>query len=207
MTSSPPILKVGLTGGIAAGKSTVAAIFRALGAFVVDADDIARRLMAPGESIHREVVERFGDAILDDDGAIERKKLADMVFHDPRARSHLNAIVHPAVRGEADRLMDRCARSGRSKVAIYDAALLVETGAYRDLDRLIVVRCSPETQLRRLELRDGIDSDDATARLASQASLEDKIAAADYVIDTDGSLEETRSQTVRVYEELLALTP
>ncbi len=205
MTSQPhAILRVGLTGGIAAGKSTVAAIFQDLGAFVIDADAIARRVIAPGGSAHAEVVELFGNGILDDSGAIDRPKLAEIVFSDPAARLGLNAIVHPKVRAEVERLIEECARSGRSRLVIYDAALLVETGAYRDLDRLVVVRCSRDTQLRRLEQRDGLDAAAAEARLSSQAPLEDKISAADYVIDTDGSQEETRRQAESVYEELLA---
>jgi dephospho-CoA kinase len=207
MTPSHPILKVGLTGGIAAGKSTVAAMLRDLGAFVIDADEIARRVMAPGESAHQEVVERFGKEILDANGGIDRPKLAEIVFRNPRARFDLNAIVHPKVRAEAERLIDECARSGRSRLVVYDAALLVETGAYRGLDRLVVVRCRRDTQLRRLEQRDGLEGAAASARLASQAPLEEKIAAADYVIDTDGSLEETRRQAELVYEDLLAARP
>lgn len=208
MTSpSNPILRVGLTGGIAAGKSTVAAIFRDLGAFVIDADEIARRVISPGESAHTEVVERFGDGVLDDSGAIDRPKLAEIVFRDPAARLDLNAIVHPRVRGEVKRLMEQCAESGGWRLVVYDAALLVETGAHRDLDKLVVVRCSRDAQLRRLEQRDGLDSAAAEARLSSQASLEEKVSAADYVIDTDGSLEETRRQAESIYEELLAARP
>lgn len=208
MTSPPhAILVVGLTGGIAAGKSTVAAMFRELGAFVIDADEIARLVMAPGERAYLKVVSRFGESILDDDGNIDRPKLAEIVFHDAQARLELDAIVHPEVRGEAKRLIDECALSGTSRLVIYDAALLVETGAYHDLDRLVVVRCRRDTQLRRLERRNGLDAAAALSRLASQASLEEKIAVADYVIETDGPLEETRRQAESVYEQLLAARP
>jgi dephospho-CoA kinase len=182
-------------------------MFRDLGAFVIDADDIARRVIAPGESAHAEIIERFGSGILDDSGAIDRPKLAEIVFRDPAARLDLNAIVHPRVHGEVERLMEECAGSGTAWLVIYHAALLVETGAYRDLDKLVVVSCSRDAQLRRLEQRDGLDADAAEARLSSQAPIEEKRSAADYVIDTDGSLEETRRQAESVYEKLLAARP
>ena len=203
MAAPHAILKIGLTGGIASGKSSVAAILRELGAFVVDADEIARQIMARGEEAYREVVERFGDPILDDGGAIDRSKLAEIVFHDAEARADLNGIVHPRVRAEAARRIAECARMGESRLAIYDAALLVETGADRGLHRLIVVRCREETQVERLRQRGGMSAGQAVARIAAQAPLDQKIAAADYVIDTDGSLDETRRQTEWVHASLL----
>jgi len=203
MTGPPAILKVGLTGGIASGKSTVAAILRELGAFIVDADDIARQLMARGEETYLEVVDRFGDPILDDGGAVDRSKLAEIVFHDAEARSDLNGIIHPRIRTEVARRIAECARIGESRLAIYDAALLVETGADRDLHRLIVVRCHEQTQVERLGQRGGMSAGQAAARIAAQAPLDEKLAAADYVIDTDGTLDETRRQTEWVYASLL----
>jgi dephospho-CoA kinase len=203
MAGPPAILKVGLTGGIASGKSTVAAILRELGAFIVDADEVARQLMGRGEQAYREVVDRFGDRILDDGGAIDRSKLAEIVFHDVEARSDLNGIIHPRVRAEAARRIAECARMGESRLAIYDAALLVETGTDRDLHRLIVVRCREQTQVERLRLRGGMSAGQAAARIAAQAPLGEKLEAADYVVDTDGSLDETRRQTEWVHASLL----
>jgi dephospho-CoA kinase len=203
MSEARPILRAGLTGGIASGKSTVAAFLGQLGAFVVDADELAHEVMEPGGSAYHRVVQRFGREILDANGAIDRDRLARRVFSDRLQREALNALVHPEVRAEASRRIERCAEQDCSPVAIFDAALLVETGYYRELDRLIVLRCSPETQQRRLEKRDGLATDEAAARIAAQAPLEQKLAVADYVIDTDSPLEETRQQTERVWAELL----
>jgi dephospho-CoA kinase len=202
MAGAHPILKVGLTGGIAAGKSTVAAFLRELGAFVVEADEVARQVMSRSEEAYREIIDRFGEGILDDSGDIDRPKLAEIVFHDSRARSDLNGIVHPRVRAETARRIEECALQGKYRLAVYDAALLVETGAYRDLHRLIVVRCRTAAQVRRLCLRGGMSAEQAAARIAAQAPLEEKLAAANYVIDTDGSLDETRRQTEWVFASL-----
>jgi len=204
MTGRRPILRAGLTGGIAAGKSTVAGILAGLGAFVLDADDLARRAMAPGGAVHAIVVQRFGQGIAGPDGAIDRPRLAARVFANSEELAALNAIVHPAVRQEAAREFARCAEQTRFRVAVLDAALLVETGYHRELDRLIVVRCSRETQRSRLEQRGGLSAGEAAERLAAQAPLERKLALADYVIDTDTAIEETRRQTERVWSALLS---
>jgi len=204
MDGGRPILRAGLTGGIGAGKSTVAGMLAGLGAFVLDADDLARRAMDPGGAVHESVLRRFGQAIAGPGGAIDRPRLAARVFADPAELAALNAIVHPAVRKEADREFARCAEQDRFRVAVFDAALLVETGYYREFDRLIVVRCSLEIQRLRLEERGELAAGEAAARLAAQAPLEHKLAVADYVIDTDVALEETRRQTARVWSILLA---
>jgi dephospho-CoA kinase len=203
MTEGHPILKVGLTGGIAAGKSTVAAFMRELGACIVDADDIARQVMRRGEEAYREVVERFGDGILDDSGFISRAELADIVFHDASALRELNRIVHPRIRAEIERRFEACAQREDVRIAVCDAALLVETGTHREMHKLIVVRCRPETQAERLGLRGGISEEQAAARISAQSSLLEKLAAADYIIDTDCSLDDTRRQTESVYAALL----
>jgi dephospho-CoA kinase len=197
------ILRAGLTGGIASGKSTVAGFLARLGAFVIDADVVTRQVMAPGGPAYARVVERFGKEILDADGRIDRVRLARRVFGDGREREALNALVHPEVRAEAQARFDRCAADGAAKVGILDAALLVETGYYEQLDRLVVVRCSASTQRRRLARRDGLEITDADARIAAQAPLAQKLAVADYVIDNEGDLEKTRQQTEKVYTELL----
>jgi len=196
------ILRTGLTGGIAAGKTTVANRFAELGAEVIRADEVAHRVVEPDGPAYAAVVARFGDGILGPDGRIERARLARIVFGDPVELSALNALVHPHVREESEQRMERCAREGRAWLVIYDAALLVETGYHRRLDRLVVVRCSPATQVRRLQQRDGMSEEHARARIRAQAPLEDKLDAADYVIDTEGTLEQTREQTDRVYGDL-----
>jgi dephospho-CoA kinase len=201
-SAATALLKVGLTGGIASGKTTVADHLERLGAFVIRADEIAHRIIEPGGPAHAAVVERFGSEILDDARRIVRPRLARIVFGDAAALAALNAIVHPEVRRESERLMRQCATEDRSWLAVYDAALLVETGYHRQLDRLIVVSCSPATQLRRLRERDGMSEVEARRRVESQAPLDEKLAAADYVIDTDGSMERTLSRTERVFEFL-----
>ena len=196
------MLRVGLTGGIASGKSTVAAMLAELGACVVDADRLAREVVAPGGAVHDAVVQRFGRSILAADGTIDRAALARVVFADAAARRDLEGLVHPAVRAEAERRFRRAELDG-CRVAVFDAALLVETGAYRDFDRLIVVRCSREQQLARLVERDGLSVAEAEARLAAQAPLEDKLALADVVVDTRGTIEATRRGTQQVWRRLL----
>lgn len=204
MTAPGTLLRVGLTGGIASGKSTVGRFLSDLGAFVLDADGIAHELISPGGSAHEKVVGRFGREILDAGGEIDRPALARRVFTDPEARQALNAIVHPLVKKVVDRRMEEYRVEGRgSPVAVLDAALLVETGSHRDFHRLIVVRCERSTQIERLVERDGLTGEEAAARIDAQASLEEKVKVADYVIDTQTSLEETRRQTRQVYASLL----
>jgi dephospho-CoA kinase len=195
--------RVGLTGGLAAGKSTVASFFRELGAFHVDADLIAHALLATGGAAVREVVARFGESIVGADGAVDRKALAAVVFADPRALADLNAIVHPKVRAEiARRIADEESNAAASPVALVDAALLVESGIHRDLDALIVVACTEATQVARAVARGGLTEAEARARVAAQAPLREKLAAADYVIENEGSLDETRRRVREVWKDL-----
>ena len=197
------MLRVGLTGGLAAGKSTVAGLFRELGAFHVDADLIAHALLAPGGGAALEVAARFGEKVVGGDGAIDRKALAAIVFADPRALADLNALVHPKVRAEiARRIADEESRASASPVALVDAALLVESGINKDLDALIVVACSEATQVARAVARGGLTEAEASARVAAQAPLAEKLAAADYVIDNGGSLDDTARQVRAVWDAL-----
>jgi dephospho-CoA kinase len=203
MTEVGSILRVGLTGGIASGKTTVASLLGSLGLFVIDADAVAHRTMEPGGSAYDRVVERFGRTILDERGRVVRARLARIVFHDSAERQALDAIVHPEVMSEADRSIEGYATRGGLPIALFDAALLVESGLYKQFHRLIVARCSHETQIRRLLVRDGLSATEAEARIDSQAPLEEKLAVADYVVDTEGTLRETRKQTEGVYASLL----
>jgi dephospho-CoA kinase len=203
VSTSRPILRVGLTGGIACGKTTVSGFLTELGAHVIDADRIVHELLAAGGDACAEVLARFGDSVRAPDGSIDRKALGAVVFHDAEARRDLDAILHPKVLAETNRLLDRFAFIGTAPIAIVDAALLVETGLHRSLDKLIVLRCSPEAQRKRLLAR-GLDEKEATARIAAQAPLEEKLDAADYVIDTETTLQATREQTRGVYASLLA---
>jgi dephospho-CoA kinase len=203
MSPGRPILKTGLTGGIASGKTTVAGFLSELGAFVIDADAIAHDAISPGGEAFDEVVERFGPGILDPQGRIQRTALGQIVFRDAEARRSLNEIVHPRVIAETDRRIGRYLLTGHAPVSVVDAALLVEAGMFRTFERLIVVRCSPDVQLRRLLAR-GLDPKEALLRIDAQAPLEDKLAVADYVVDTETTLHETRKQTEAVYAALLS---
>jgi len=197
------MLRVGLTGGLASGKSTVAGFFRELGAFHLDADRLAHELIAPGGGAEREVISRFGGGILGTDGAINRKALAAIVFSDPQALADLNAIVHPKVRKEiAQRIADQESGASPAEVALVDAALLVESGIQRDLDALIVVACPEPVQIARAVARGGLTEAEARARIAAQAPLAQKVAVADFVVDNGASLGETKRQVTRVWDAL-----
>jgi len=196
-------LRVGLTGGIASGKTTVALTFRRLGAVVLDADVLAHALLEPGGAAYDAVVARFGPEILDAERRIERPKLASIVFSDAKARADLEAILHPRIFEQAEqRLTFELARRP-APIAVVEAALLVETGSYTRFDRLVLAACSREAQMRRLIAR-GLTPEEAFARLEAQGSLDAKKAVADFVIDTEGTLEQTRHQSERVYAALVA---
>jgi dephospho-CoA kinase len=194
---------VGLTGGIASGKSTVSHIFRSLGAQVIDADILARQVVEPGKPAWQEIVHSFGKDILLPDGQIDRKKLGAIVFQDPVKREVLNQIVHPRVFEEKNRIYQDLRRKYPEALIIVDAALLIEAGSYKRLSKLIVVYVDEQTQLRRLMLRDGISAEEAWLRIRSQMPLSEKVKYADYVIDNRGSLEETRRQVEEVYKKLM----
>ena len=192
---------IGLTGGIASGKSVVAAMLRELGAPVVDADLIARQVVEPGTVALEEIVARFGRDMLDGAGRLDRKRLAEEVFSDLAARRDLNAITHPRIAAASASALADLAAAGHP-VAIYEAALLVENRAHERLDGLIVVAVPPEVQMARLRARDGIDETAARSRLAAQLPLADKVAVADWVIDNGGTLEQTRAQVAEVWRRL-----
>ena len=208
------MLKVGLTGGIAAGKSVVGEMFVTLGAHLVQADRIAHSLMQPGEAVYNEVVRHFGREILNPDGSVNRAKLAEVAFGPPsdaegkRASriEELNRIVHPVVIRSQDAWMEEMGRQDPHAIAIVEAALILEAGAGERFDSLIVVTCSAEQRVARFAARQKIDLDTARKevmrRMAAQMPDESKIKAADYVIDNSGSLEQTREQVRQVWEKL-----
>lgn len=195
------MLRVGLTGGIASGKTTVAAMFRARGARVLEADRIAHRLMAPGQPAYNEIVTAFGREILSADGTIDRKRLGAIVFADAARREQLNRIVHPRVIAEQENELARIAREQPGAVAIVEAALLIEAGYHKQLDKLVVTWCRPEQQLERLQAK-GLSREDAERRIAAQLPAEEKRRLADYVIDCSGALAETERQVERVWQAL-----
>ena len=210
------MLKVGLTGGIASGKSVVGEMFVALGAHLVQADRIAHSLMQPGEAVYNEVVRHFGREILNPDGSVNRSKLAEVAFRPatapPGARAsrieELNRIVHPVVIRSQDAWMEEMGRQDPHAVAIVEAALILEAGAGERFDRLIVVTCSDEQRVTRFAARQKIDLEAARRevmrRMAAQLPDEEKIKAADFVIDNSGSLEKAREQARVVWEKLRA---
>lgn len=187
----------GLTGGIASGKSTVAARLRKRGVPVVDADALAREVVAPGSEGLAAVVDAFGPAVLGPDGGIHRKALGRVVFADAVARKKLEAITHPRIGRLAMERAAGHARAGEPLVC-YEAALLVENGIADAFRPLVVVACSPEVQLERVRARDASSAADALARMAAQKPLAEKVAAADHVIDTSGTLEDNARRTDEV---------
>jgi dephospho-CoA kinase len=191
---------VGLTGGIACGKSTVAQHFVHRGAELIDADEIAREVVLPGQPAYRKIVDHFGQEILDDDGFIDRPGLGRMVFGDPAKRAVLNELTHPPVVATiANRLELLAAFDG---VVVLDVPLLVEAGVGRGYEAIVVVAAHPETQLRRLvELR-GMAEEDARQRIAAQAPLEDKLAVATHVVWNEGSMDELIAEADKVMNDL-----
>ncbi len=195
------MLRVGLTGGIASGKTTVAVMFRSRGARILEADRIAHRVMGPGQPAYDEIVRAFGKEILGADGTIDRKRLGAIVFADAARREQLNRIVHPRVIEEQERELARIAAEEPGAVAMVEAALLVEAGYHKQLDKLVVTWCSPEQQLERL-LAKGLSREDAARRIAAQLPVEEKRRLADFVIDCSGPLAETEKQVEQVWQAL-----
>jgi dephospho-CoA kinase len=193
----------GLTGGIASGKSTAAARFRSRGVPVVDADELAREVVAPGTQGAAAIAATFGAHFLDANGALDRKALGRLVFSDPEARRRLNAITHPRI-GELVRERARALDAAGEPLACYEAALIVENGT-QDLFRpLVVVACPTELQVSRIRARDGISESEARARVLAQKPLAEKVAVADYVVDTAGSREATNARVDEVLRAICA---
>ena len=195
----PVVLRVGLTGGIASGKTAVSDALGALGAVVVDADVLAREVVEPGTSGLRAVVERFGPDVLDADGRLDRAALGAIVFADPAARRELETIIHPRVRARATAIESAAAPDA---VVVHVIPLLVETGQAEAYEVVLVVDVAPEVQLRRLMARTGLDADAARARIAAQASRAERLAAADVVLDNNGTRAQLDDQVQRVWPEV-----
>jgi dephospho-CoA kinase len=196
------MLRVALTGGIATGKSYVLDQFLRRGVPSVDADALTRGVMAAGTEASQAIAGRFGADMLRPDGAVDRQKLAPIVFADAAARRDLEAIVHPAVYRAIAAAIRGFERLGGYSLVVVDVPLLYETGHAGDFDRVIVTSCSPDTQLQRLVRRDGLTEDEARQRLVVQMSTADKVARADFVIQTDGTFGETDRQVEDTYRKL-----
>jgi dephospho-CoA kinase len=201
------MLRAGLTGGIGCGKSTVAAMMRELGCRILDADALARDLAEPGQPAFQEIVQAFGKEILGADGRMDRSKMAHLVFSDASKLATLNAILHPRVIAEQQRQLAEIARADPRAVAVVEAALLVEAGYHKSLDRLIVVWCRPEQQMERLTKPGGraMSREGAQRRIAAQMPAEEKRRLATDEIDNSGSLEETRAQVAALVARLKQL--
>ncbi len=187
------MLRLGLTGGIASGKSAVAAMLRELGFAVLDADSLAHRLIEPGQPAYDEVLHEFGPEVVAPDGHVDRAKLSAIVFADRARLDHLNAIVHPRVAEVVVRQFEEWQRNGTRDAAFVEAALLIESGIHKKLDGLVVAWCAPEQQLERLVAR-GLSEAEALRRIAAQLPVEEKLRLATEKIDCSGSLEETHRQ-------------
>jgi len=193
---------IGLTGGIATGKSTVSAIFKKAGAVIIDADRIAREAVKKGLPAYRKILENFGESVLRPDGEINRSLLGDIIFNSPRKKQLLNKIVHPYVSKETHRQLQQIERTQPNTIVVLDIPLLIETAMDKDLSEVIVVYAPEHIQIKRLMKRDHLTQIDARARIRSQMPIEEKKRRATIVIDNSGTREETRRQTLEIYKSL-----
>jgi dephospho-CoA kinase len=195
------ILKVGLTGGIASGKSTIVRMLAGLGCITVDADAIVARLYRPGEAGHEAIVRTYGAGVLLPDGEIDRKKLADIAFSTPEEAQKLNALIHPIVIAEQARLFREAEERGEDAIFIVEATLLLESGGKQRFDRIVVVDVDPKLQIARATGR-GMTAEEAKRRIANQMPREKRLRLADYVIDNNGDEGAALAEATRVYELL-----
>jgi dephospho-CoA kinase len=193
---------VGLTGGIASGKSLVARVFKDLGAHVIDADRIVHDLLEPEQPACQEVLDRFGKDILLPNGGIDRRKLGEIVFNDPEKRTWLNSCLHPKVFKVYTTQVQHLHCRQPDAIVIFNAALLIETGYHRKMDRIVVIYADMEQQIKRLSLRDKFTREQALARIMSQMPLAEKRTQADYVIDNTGNREDAEVQARQVFQKL-----
>ncbi len=195
------MLRVGLTGGLASGKSFVGRALAELGCHLIQADELGREAMEPGGEAYEAVVAEFGPEVLKEDGTLDRRRLAALVFEDGERLARLNALVHPIVIRREEEIMAALAERDPHGIAVVEAAILIETGSYRRFDRIVLAWCRPEQQIERAVER-GLTREEAMARLSRQMPLEEKRKYAHYVIDTSGSREETLRQVRQLYRTL-----
>jgi dephospho-CoA kinase len=198
----PKMLKVGLTGSIAVGKSFVLSVLAELGGHIIDADEIAREVVQPGTKGLKAVCDAFGEGVVNADGTLNRAQLGSIVFADEAKRTRLNNLLHPLIIAVQDDRIRELQQYDPGGIVIIDAALMIESGGFRRLDKLIVVHCRPEIQLQRLMLRDGLSREAAEQRINSQMPQEQKKKYADFLIDTSVDFDSTRAQVKAVYEQL-----
>lgn len=196
------MLRVGLTGSIAAGKSFVSGVLAELGCRVLDADETARQVVEPGSPALREVIAGFGDSVIKSDGTLDRATLGAIVFADADKRARLNSILHPFIIAQQDERLREWEAVDPDGIAVVDAALMIESGGYKRFDKLIVVHCRADVQLERLMTRDKLNRAEAERRIAAQMPQEEKKKFADYLIDTSDGFESARRSAVEVYGKL-----
>ncbi|HQR32401.1 MAG TPA: dephospho-CoA kinase [Blastocatellia bacterium] len=199
------MLKIGLTGGIATGKSFVLGVLREMDCEVMDADQTAREVVEPGQPAFEEIVAHFGHEIVGENGKLNRVKLGAIVFNDADQREKLNSIIHPKVFEAQARWMAEVERRNPQAIVIIDAALMIETGSYRRFDKVVVVHCEPEIQLQRLMARNNLTQEEAMARISAQMPSAEKLKFADYAINTSQGYEDTRRQIESLYEQFRKL--
>ncbi len=204
MSAPRRFLLVGLTGGIATGKSTVSEILRELGCEIIDADRLARDVVEPEQPAWKQIVAEFGGGVVTAEGALDRKKLGAIVFADPERRKRLEAITHPAIRARFQARLDELTAQGFAGIVVFDAPVMIESGNYKHMDRLVVVVTDDATQAARLQERDGTDEAEGRRKIASQMPLAEKAQLADYVIDNSGAREATAAEVRRVFAALMA---
>ncbi len=195
-------LLVGLTGGMGSGKSLAASYFTGLGAQMIDADRISQGLVSPEKPAWKEIIEEFGSSVLNSDQTLNRKQVGAIVFNDESKRKKLEDIIHPRVIVEERRLYERYRQENSRVLAVIDAALLIESGNYKNVDAVIVVQCGREEQIRRVMERDGTARNEVENRLNSQMSLEEKVGFGDYILRNDGTRESLKSQVGELYRDL-----
>jgi dephospho-CoA kinase len=200
------MLKVGLTGSIAVGKSFVLGVLAELGCRTLDADKVAREVVEAGTPGLNAVTQAFGDEILNSDRSLDRARLGEIVFQDESKRLQLNSILHPFIIARQDEILREWEHETPDAIAVIDAALMIESGGYRRLDKLIVVHCRPEVQLERLINRDGLSREEAVRRIKAQMPQEEKKKYADNLIDTSEGFESARAQTEAVWRQLREAT-
>ena len=200
------MLLVGLTGGLASGKTFVGHALAELGCHLIEADDLGHRVLLPGAEAYDAVVNEFGEEVLDDDRYIVRRKLGALVWDNPERLAKLNSIVHPVVIAREQQMIAEFSKRDPAAIIVVESAILVETGSYRRFDRLIVVVCTIEQQVERAMKRGAYSKEEVLARLSRQLPLEEKVRVADYVIDTSGAKENAIEQVKTVYESLRSLS-
>ena len=198
------MLRVGLTGGLASGKSFAASEFERLGCHVLQADELGHKILAEDPGAQNEIIREFGTGMLSEDGAINRKALAAAVFSDKQRLARLNAIIHPRVFSRLDRFFAETEAREPDSIAMVEAAIMIESGSYKRYQRLVLTACSRETQIERFVRREGASRNAAEARIARQMPVNEKRRFAHFLIDTEGTKEETLRQVQQVYRQLAA---